>query len=94
MQEFRRTIPYAIDIVGDTLGVVIPYPCKLCQPKGRHHSMADCPKRWIKAGFPLPGFLSDGTRDPNAWRGNKEPIKATIAAWIAFLQEPQRRTQA
>ena len=47
-----------------------------------------CPKRWIKAGCPLPGFLPDGTRDPAAWRGNREPIKATIAAWIAFIQEP------
>jgi hypothetical protein len=42
--------------------------------------------------FPLPGFLPDGARDSNAWRGNKEPIKATMAAWIAFLQEPSHFT--
>jgi hypothetical protein len=87
-QEIRRTIPCAMDVVGDTLGVPSAHPCRSCLPKGRHHSNADCPKRWIKAGFPLPGFLPDGTRDPSAWRGSKEPIKATIAAWIAFLQEP------
>jgi len=87
-QEFRRTIPCSIDIVGDTLGVVSPYPCKGCKPSGRHHSGAECPKRWGKVGIQLPGFLLDGTRDPSAWRGNKEPIRATIAAWIAFIQEP------
>ncbi len=47
-------------------------------------------QRW--GSFPLTGFLPDGTRDPNAWRGNKAPIKATIAAWIAFLQEPSHFT--
>jgi hypothetical protein len=48
--------------------------------------------RWIKAGFPLPGFSPDGTRDTSVWRGNKEPIKATIAAWIAFLQDTSHFT--
>jgi hypothetical protein len=58
-----------------------------CHPKGLFHSSADCPKRQIKAGFPLPGFLTDGTRDISAWKGSKVPIKAIIAAWIAFLQD-------
>ena len=88
-QEFRRTIHCAIDIVGDTLGVPSTVPCRRCKPAGRFHSSADCPSRWYKAvGTPLPGFHSDGTRDEDAWRQKKEPIKATIREWIALIKDP------
>jgi hypothetical protein len=45
LQEFRRTIPCAMDRIRDTLGVPSTHPCRSCFPKGRHHSSANCPKR-------------------------------------------------
>jgi uncharacterized membrane protein YgcG len=42
-QEFRRTIPCAIDVVGDTLGVVSNRKCARCKPPGRFHNSSDCP---------------------------------------------------
>ena len=35
----------------------------------------------------MPGFLEDGSRDEKQWRQKKEPIKATIRAWIALLSD-------
>ena len=53
-----------------------------------HHS-SECPQRWNKAvGSPMPGFLANGTRDETQWKQKKEPIKATIRAWIALLTDP------
>ena len=44
--------------------------------------------RWGKEGTPLPGFRADGSREPGAWTKNgKEPIKATIQAWVNFVED-------
>lgn len=87
-QELKRTIPCAIDVVGDTLGVPSTMRCMTCKPAGRFHHGADCPKRWAKIlKSPLPGFTEDGTRDESQWKDKKEPIKATIEAWITMLQD-------
>ena len=88
-QEFRRTIPCSIDVLGNTLGVVQTYKCRTCKPPGRFHHGAECPQRWNKVvGSPMPGFLADGSRDETQWRQKKEPIKSTIRAWIALLSDP------
>ena len=88
-QEFRRTIPLSIDVLGNTLGVVQTFVCKNCKPLGRMHHSSECPQRWSKAvGSPMPGFLANGTRDETQWKQRKEPIKATIRAWIALLTDP------
>jgi hypothetical protein len=39
-QQFRRTIPCATNIVGDTLGVPSAVVCKACKPKGRFHEIS------------------------------------------------------
>ena len=88
-QEFRRTIPLSIDVLGNTLGVAQAHRCKTCKPLGRMHHSSECPQRWHRViGSPMPGFLPDGTRDETQWRQKKEPIKATIRAWIALLSDP------
>jgi hypothetical protein len=85
---FRHTIPCTIDIVGNTLGVPHQVACKKCKPTGRCHPHAECPARWAQVtGSPLPGFDADGTRTGGAWFKNKEPIKATIRAWIALIKD-------
>ncbi len=89
LQEFRRTIPCSIDVLGNTLGVAQTFRCRHCRPSGRFHHSSECPQRWNKAiGSPMPGFLADGSRDEAQWRQKKEPIKATIRAWIALLSDP------
>ena len=85
--EFRKHIPPSIDIVGDKLGVPCPTVCHQCKPSGRHHYAGECPKRWQKGGLVMPGFRSDGTRDPAGWRKDSEPIKATMLAWVALLKD-------
>jgi hypothetical protein len=35
LQEFRRTIPCAMDVIGNTLGVPSTHPCRSCLPRGR-----------------------------------------------------------
>ena len=85
--EFRKHIPPSIDIVGDKLGVPCPMVCHQCKPSGRHHYPGECPKRWLKGGLVMPGFRSDGTRDPAGWRKDSEPIKATMIAWVALLKD-------
>ena len=88
-QEFRRTIPLSIDVLGNTLGVAQTYTCRTCKPAGRLHHASECPQRWNRAvGSPLPGFLANGMRDEAQWKQKKEPIKATIRAWIALLSDP------
>jgi len=85
--EFRKHIPPSIDIVGVKLGVPCPVVCHQCKPSGRHHYPGECPKRWTKGGLVMPGFRSDGTRDPAGWRKELEPIKATMAAWVSLLTD-------
>ena len=85
---FRHTIPCTIDIIGNTLGVPHQVACRKCKPVGRCHPNAECPARWAQVtGSPLPGFDADGTRTASAWCKNKEPIKATIRAWIALIKD-------
>jgi hypothetical protein len=84
--DFPRLIPWSIDIVGATLGVKTTVVCSACKPAGRLHSGAECPKRWGKKGIALPGFTLDGAHDPAQWKG-KEPIKATVQAWITLLKD-------
>jgi hypothetical protein len=85
---FRRTIPCTIDIVSNTLGVPHQGACRKCKPAGRCHPHAECPTRWSQVtGSNLPGFDADGARIATAWHKNKEPIKATIRAWIALIKD-------
>ncbi len=77
--------------MGESLGRKHSAPCRSCgttsKPAGFHPS-AECPLRWGKEGTPLPGFRADGSRESGAWTKNgKEPIKATIQAWINFVED-------
>lgn len=86
-QLFKRTIPWSIDIVGNALGVKTTVVCSNCK-KGRLHHSAECPKRWAASGAGnMPGFLADGNHDPTQWAKGKEPIRATVEAWVALLED-------
>ena len=72
-------IPSSADIIGD----LSPYrhepalrmPCYECGRVG--HLAGECPSRYFRVlRFPLPGFRSDGSRDPGAWTGNIPSVAA------------------
>ena len=86
---FQITIPCSVDIVGETLGTKFTGVCRGC-PGKRNHPPAECPMRWQRKGFTLPGFnAADSTRDGRAWtKSGREPLRATIQSWIDFINDP------
>jgi hypothetical protein len=85
--DFPRVIPWSVDIVSATLGAKTTAVCPTCKPRGRLHGGAECPNRWGRKGIALPGFNLDGTPDPSKWAKVKEPIWATIQAWINLIKD-------
>ena len=80
----QRNIPCSKHVVGDTLGLAVAPPCKICR-KGAHFH-GECPKAWGSIGTPLPGHHGDGSRIAGEWKNN-EPIQKVIKAWIKFLND-------
>ena len=81
--DFGVHIPSSINVIGKNLGISCPVSCKICRQGDHYHG--ECPVQWAKAGKPLPGFNSDGTRDAKAWK-NGEILQHTVKLWILFLQ--------
>jgi hypothetical protein len=84
---FRRHIPCSGEIIGTTLGVnsAAP-PCRKCNVGNHYHG--ECPVWWGNQGTALPGFDIHGQRIPGEWHGSSnEPLKKTIKAWVAFLED-------
>ena len=90
----RGPCSWSIDIVGVSLGVKTTVVCNNCKGGRLHHS-SECPGRWAKSGgCILPGFLADGTRDPAQWARGKEPIRATVQAWVTLLKDHSKWNSA
>ncbi len=76
--------------MGSSLGVAGAPSCKLCS-SGQAHYHGECPLQWGRAGKPLPGFQTDGTRIDTDWNKN-EPIQKTVRAWVKFLSDASNFT--
>jgi hypothetical protein len=87
---FQKNFPCSPSIVGSSLGVAGAPPCKLCSG-GQAHYHGECPLQWGRAGKPLPGFQTDGTRITAEWNKN-EPIQKTVRAWVKFLSDASNFT--
>jgi hypothetical protein len=42
----------------------------------------------------MPGFNLDGTLDPAQWSKGKEPIRATVQAWISLIKDHSKWNDA
>ncbi len=87
---FQQHIPCSPSIVGSSLGVTGAPPCRLCSG-GQAHFHCECLLQWGRAGKPLPGFQTDGTRINTEWNNN-EPIQKTVKAWVKFLSDASNFT--
>ncbi len=86
---FGVNAPSSKAIVGEHIGLDGPgagFTCWGCNAVGVGHFKGECPTFWGKQGKPLPGFNSDGDREPGEWNGN-EPKRATFKKWVEFLED-------
>ena len=80
----QQNIPCSKHVIGDTLGLAVAPPCKICR-KGAHF-YGECPQAWGNIGTPLPGHRCDGSRIAGEWNKN-EPIQQVMKAWLKFLSD-------